>query len=189
MGFEPTCVLLTFHQFRRPRVYASMICYCGTETTNSKYCSRSCATRVNNVKTPKRKAKPRTCHRCLTLIPKHDRTCSSCRRTKGIAVVELGKLTLADVSKKCASNGIAPSYKHSYVRNHCRAVNAHLQKRCQVCSYDRHVEYCHVKAISTFPERSLISDINHETNIMVLCRNHHWELDHGFLSPENVPSR
>lgn len=55
-----------------------MICErCGSKTANKKYCSRSCAVSVNNVKSPKR-VKEGTCRECDETIPKQRTYCDVC---------------------------------------------------------------------------------------------------------------
>lgn len=68
-------------------------------------------------------------------------------------------------------------------------MNSDLLKQCQVCRYDFHVELCHVIAIASFPLSTTLNEVNSSSNIVVLCRNHHWELDHGALTPDQIPSR
>jgi tryptophan halogenase len=51
---------------------------------------------------------------------------------------------------------------------------------CACCGYDKHVELCHIKSLSSFGDDSLISEANHKDNIVQLCPNCHWEFDNGF---------
>lgn len=53
--------------------------------------------------------------------------------------------------------------------------------KCENCSYDKHVEICHIKAISSFPKTATLKEVNDRSNIRFLCRNCHWEFDHGLL--------
>ena len=73
------------------------------------------------------------------------------------------------------NNGKANTY--SLVRGRARTIMSHI-KECQKCGYDKHVEVAHIKAISIFDENTLISVINHPSNLLVLCPNCHWEFDH-----------
>ena len=50
-----------------------------------------------------------------------------------------------------------------------------------MCGYDKHVECCHIKAVSDFPDTALLGEVNAPGNLVLLCRNCHWELDHGLL--------
>ncbi len=59
---------------------------------------------------------------------------------------------------------------------------ARLPQACVVCGYRLHVEVAHRKAVSTFPGDSTLAEINHVDNLVALCPNHHWELDHELLT-------
>ncbi len=52
---------------------------------------------------------------------------------------------------------------------------------CQHCGYNKHVELAHLKGINAFDKYTLLKEINHPDNILVLCRNCHWEYDSGML--------
>ena len=52
---------------------------------------------------------------------------------------------------------------------------------CKVCGYDKHVEVCHIKSVSSFLDTATVLEINSIENLVVLCRNHHWEYDHDLL--------
>jgi hypothetical protein len=54
---------------------------CHNETTNPKFCSRSCAVSFNNVRNPKRKPQGR-CKDCESLISSCKQVCSSCRTAR-----------------------------------------------------------------------------------------------------------
>ncbi|MCK9567322.1 HNH endonuclease [Candidatus Pacearchaeota archaeon] len=54
-------------------------------------------------------------------------------------------------------------------------------KKCYVCGYDKHYEVSHKKPVSCFQDDAKVSDINDISNLVALCRNCHWEFDHGML--------
>ena len=59
-----------------------------------------------------------------------------------------------------------------------------MSNKCLICGYDRFVERAHI--LPRFA-MVLIQDYrdlaeNDEQNIILLCRNHHWEYDHNLLS-------
>jgi predicted restriction endonuclease len=60
-------------------------------------------------------------------------------------------------------------------------MKAELSRKCAICGYDLHIDICHIKPIKDFPDDAYIADINNTTNLIALCKNHHWELDHGLL--------
>ena len=53
---------------------------------------------------------------------------------------------------------------------------------CKICGYDKHIQVCHIKSVSSFSDNSLISEINNVENLIGLCPNHHWEFDNGLIS-------
>lgn len=59
-------------------------------------------------------------------------------------------------------------------------------KICMRCGYNKHVEVCHIKAVSEFSDNSLLAEINDINNFLALCPNHHWEFDNGYLSIEEI---
>ena len=55
---------------------------------------------------------------------------------------------------------------------------------CSVCGYSTHVEACHIRPVSDFPQDATVGEINDRSNLMYLCPNHHWEFDHGMITVE-----
>lgn len=197
-GFEPTCIQLAFLRFRKTRAYNDMQkCArndCEKKTTNAKYCSRHCAAAVNNSLNPKRIAKLRQC-KCGAIIhltkESYSLSCSCCReqrqRKRQYQRDEIGTRTLEYYCNKNQQNH--PSWKFAEVRSHCRRLHAHLRTQCQICGYDNHVELAHIIALNQWPLSAILNDVNSETNILVLCPNHHWEFDHGLIKLESIPIR
>lgn len=74
----------------------------------------------------------------------------------------------------------------------CITDNAHSiffeagERCCRNCKYDKHIQVCHIKSVSSFPDEAIISDINHLSNLIGLCPNCHWEFDHGLLRLEEI---
>lgn len=143
---------------------------CASETSNPKFCSRSCSATSTNSTHKKRKPKARPCKRCGGDI------------VGGRAVICL------DCSEKFKNRTLqdylcegATASKFAKVRGHARFVASVRVQVCQNCAYDKHVEVCHVKDICSFPMSALISEINHEDNLVLLCPNCHWEFDNGLL--------
>lgn len=73
--------------------------------------------------------------------------------------------------------------RYPYIRTLSRKkyLRSNLPKQCFVCGYDKHFDVCHVKDIKTYSENTLIKEINSFDNLIALCKNHHWEFDHGEL--------
>jgi predicted restriction endonuclease len=74
--------------------------------------------------------------------------------------------------------------KNSRIRMHARKkyMNSGFPKCCIACGYSKHIDICHVKDISSFPDETLIKEINDLSNLVALCKNHHWEFDNKFMS-------
>ena len=52
---------------------------------------------------------------------------------------------------------------------------------CVICGYNKAVDVCHIKDIKDFPNYATVLEINSQSNLIALCKNHHWELDHDML--------
>lgn len=140
---------------------------CQKETSNPKYCSRSCAAKVSN-KTPKRK-KTKVCKTCSECIFNSRTYCSSCWDKRKTALDMTLEEAIYDKHHKSSAFAL--------IRSRARTVMKNVSS-CQNCGYSKHVEICHVRPISKFPKDTLISEINDKTNLVALCRNCHWEFDH-----------
>lgn len=163
---------------------------CGVPTTNDKYCSRSCANSANNKAHHRRKpTSKRKCPDCgieFLIIHSQHRRCSSCNdKWHELHNVEatqqfIGSKTLGELeapARAAAGNRMA-FWRWREVRDHCRIVNRHRPKVCEFCGYDKHVEFCHKIALSKLPPETTVKDANEPSNVLILCRNCHWEFDH-----------
>lgn len=140
--------------------------HCGTQTKNNKYCTRTCAATVNNLK-PKRVKKLFSCITCSLEISRRRKYCNTCDpRTKG-------DITLGEAIYRKHHRSSA----YALVRSRARSVVKDEKAKCEVCSYNKHVEVAHIKAIAEFSEETLLSVINDRSNLRLLCPNCHWELD------------
>ena len=103
------------------------------------------------------------------------------------------KTKKAKQCQKCANNNFIKfetlehtlKYREKYgqsaafaaVRSRAKTVMKHITS-CQECGYDKHVEVCHIKPIASYDIKTPIDTINDPKNLLVLCRNCHWEFDH-----------
>lgn len=147
------------------------------EIRKKKFCGHSCAAKHNNrlLVAPKRQAGPLPlCKKCrsapVTVGPsgRKNSWCAQCRNDY---------LLLASLSPKIKLDRI----------QFCSHARYHLLKSgrpqiCARCGYDKHVECCHIQGVATFEATATISEINALTNLAWLCRNCHWEFDHGMWS-------
>lgn len=148
---------------------------CGVETTNPKFCSSSCAARYNNRAFPKRQRKQYFCKSCGTETGYRRSYCKACDPTKS---KDFGGVTIAEIRSR------ARYQANAWIRKLARRAYSQSDKPkcCYHCGYAKHFEVCHVRSIQDFPENTLISSVNSLDNLVALCPNCHWELDHGLLT-------
>lgn len=148
------------------------------------FCSRSCSATFNNKLKPKRNPISRTCSCGKKFIPKFKssrRLCNQCQINK-LTSFKIKLLTISEYHKKASIKDKHPSWKNSHIRIFNRQWNYELTKKpCFKCGYDKHVELCHIKPVSSFPETATLGEINALSNNIQLCRNCHWEYDHGLF--------
>lgn len=161
---------------------------CNKETINPKFCSRSCSVSYSNTQTPRRKL-TRVCSKCddiirnyrSTLCEKHYKEYKYSRK-EGIL-----NQTMKEIRDKRKADH--RSSLHAIIRGYARTWFKELTKTpCANCNYNKHVELCHIKAISSFPDSTLIREVNHKDNIIQLCPNCHWEFDKSDLTMKIILS-
>jgi hypothetical protein len=136
-----------------------------------KYCSVRCA----NLDKPRRK-KQGKCKSCDLAISASRTYCDGCYKDRK------NNLDLDGRSKKeIESHTKSSSAKYSVIATHARKKYLNILTKCMCCNYTRHVEVCHIKSVRSFPDSALLKDINSPENIVILCPNCHWELDHKML--------
>lgn len=145
------------------------------------FCNRSCSASYFNKQKPKRIKQQVPCKFCKKLMSKHKSLyCESCKTQKTwTKFPNLEKMTFGDFLKKNSLRGTA---HYANIRDHAKRKLANLPQQCQNCNYNKHVETCHIKAINTFKKTQTIGEINSLDNLILLCRNCHWELDHNLLT-------
>lgn len=138
---------------------------CGDKTKNKKYCNQSCAAIGTNAL----RKKKRLCLDCEMPIKRNRTRCMPCSKL----------IQSAGTQQKRQST-------HAKIRCASRQVTRTWKQVCAICGYDKHVETCHRKPVSKFPPETLISVINHPSNLVLLCGNHHWELDHSMVTLDGL---
>jgi hypothetical protein len=148
----------------------------------SKYCSRSCSASVNNTLSPKRKKKLGKCKYCSNSIFASSRrtVCDQClsdgTHSKSMwknETTRIDNLTVGELKRLTRDNQRPWTDR---VRSYARSRFPAKGKICK-CGYNKHVELCHIKSITSFSDESLLKDINNLNNIMYLCPRCHWEFD------------
>lgn len=136
-----------------------------------------------------RQSKPRQCKSCneyFTYSKYRSVFCLNCVKDQEY----YENLTLGEYRNRSSVKHKHPSWANSHIRLFCRSWNQHLRELpCQVCGYENHVELAHIKPISEFEDNAKLQTVNSSDNLLVLCRNHHWEFDHGMLSLVDIPVR
>ncbi len=173
-------------QYKPPKIISCF--HCDQPTRNPKFCSSSCAATFNNLskKIGRKKTKHTYCKYCGTEIEEiQNKFCKDC--SGNIIKSASGKLIRIEVARK--KDFLTPdTQKYRRIREHARKI-AHQQNmlnECQICGYSLHVECAHKKPINKFADDTLISMMNRPSNLIGLCRNHHWEFDHGYLSLREI---
>jgi hypothetical protein len=130
---------------------------CGAETTNPKFCSKSCTTSYNNTRRPK-KIKQLT------------------KRVLYGDNWQIGHITLGELKKDRKG-------WHRAIRDNARKMHKKFKILgiCQKCGYDKMYDVCHKKPVNEFPDSATLNEINAKDNLFTFCKNHHWEFDHGVL--------
>lgn len=144
--------------------------------TNNHFCSRSCAATYNNKNITRKLTKK--CKNCSTLIYASNIYCPNCIK-KGKHLRNNGFIEdncLGDYQHRSDAN------RYRAIRDHARKITSKRIQKCHICDYDKNVETCHIKDIKDFSQGTKIREINDPFNLVLLCRNHHWELDHDILS-------
>lgn len=152
--------------------------HCGAKTANPKYCSRSCANRVNGHLFPSRQRIVRNCKHCGTVLATRRTTCDRCNP----GIVDWQTVPLHQLKAKALQQYAAQ------IRSLARVAyrKSSLPHSCAVCGYNTHYEVCHIKPINEFQPSAVVADVNKLDNLVALCPNHHWEFDHGILAVEFV---
>ncbi len=163
--------------------------HCQKLTNNPKFCSSACAATVNNrLKNHNKPKKKYCCIACNTLLyigwrSKRTKYCNKCRYTKNPNFKDWSTVT-----KKALYAKLKLHQAHARVRALARETykKSNKPKLCANCGYDKFYEVCHIKPIQNFDETSVVTEINHIDNLIGLCPNCHWELDHDLLNIQDI---
>ena len=137
------------------------------------FCSQSCAAKYNGHKYPKRKLNNK-CLKCKKACSINKKYCS---KLCNPFYIDWGQITLKEIKNK------RKYQKYVRIRELARSIykKSNKLKYCVFCNYKNHYDVCHIKPIYTYPDETPISIINNIDNLIALCKNHHWELDNGYL--------
>jgi len=140
---------------------------CGKPTTNPKFCGHSCSAIIINSTHPKRQPIPRTCSKCnINLVYRPKRVCEECN-------TRFDNQTIGELRQFNYRSG------HASLRARARTkYKDELTNGCERCGYTNYVEVCHITPVVEFPNSTPVKEVNRRENILLLCPNCHWELDH-----------
>jgi 5-methylcytosine-specific restriction endonuclease McrA len=144
----------------------------------NQFCSSSCAATYNNTLKPKRKPSS-TCRTCGNPNTSSRTYCITCWKAR----LFLQLIETISIRTLGQEKSYRKYQKSSRIRDWARRVylQSDKPKCCSICGYPKHFEVCHIKAINSFSENTIISEVNALSNLVALCPNCHWELDHGLL--------
>ena len=146
---------------------------CGRKTKNPKFCSRSCAAKLNNVLTPKRRPGGRCCV-CNKPIARRDRYCPAHKPEHYRERREPLRTFLTPSKER--------NWRDANIRRDARQTYlAAYPYRCVACGYDKRIDVCHKRPLASFPEETPLAVVNALDNLVGLCPNCHWEFDRGLL--------
>ena len=168
--------------------YVSINCFkltcpqCNLDFTSKiktqKYCTKICTKKATknskylNLSGISRKIRNSNKCQCGKVLNQYVKSCKDC------IIAKSSLDTIKDVTYK----HLHKSSAFNIIRSRARNIQKKLGfTNCKICGYSKIVETCHIKAISSFGEETLVSIVNHPDNLLSLCPNHHWELDHNLL--------
>jgi hypothetical protein len=166
-----------------------------------RFCNSSCSASHNNHINPKRKPEG-NCKTCGVSILSSRKYCDAClsevfkrsncnvggnkripkedRRQKHLEwVASVLSMTKHDLKQA----GKHPYHHKSTITRIARELyrKSNKKQECHVCDRKNAVDVCHIKDVREFPGSALIAEINNLNNLVALCKNHHWDFDHGLL--------
>ena len=164
-----------------PEVRVCIVCETKFEAhvwTEQKCCSRKCADKIRHGTNEQVYGRCANL-KCNAVKNSNHVLCKKCRdegrrnyKRNGYRLPD--ELTKGEAIKRSGAN------RFDAIRAWARKkiLDSNIELKCEECGYDKHVEIAHIKSISSFPEDSMISEINSFDNLKLLCPNCHWEFDH-----------
>lgn len=123
------------------------------------FCNHSCAGGFLKNLRPRQKTKK--CSDCDTLVYASRKRCPPC---------------IASAFSRALESEV--SYSRRMVAYYAREALKDVAKVCASCGWDKFVEACHIKPISSFSPDTKLKVVNAKENLKWLCPNCHWEFDH-----------
>jgi hypothetical protein len=143
--------------------------------TQNHFCCRSCNISFQNKESSKRQVEG-LCLKCNCSIPSRLKYCKNCKSLNESRPIK----DYFDADGRKASK---------YVKIRQRARKQYLAYNtsdCVMCGYTHHIEVAHIQDIASFDPNTPLNIVNDPSNLAGLCRNCHWELDHGILLKKQI---
>lgn len=180
------------------------------KTGGKNFCSRQCSAK-RRLGIQNNPPKDRVCYLCSAVFRcssahRSRKYCQSCSvdkshllsiipraRTIGGSKIRISinykGLTIREAMAERYVEGKHRSHIYDFVRRFSRSWNRILLlSPCERCGYSKHVELCHIKSVSSYPIEATLGEVNHPTNLVVLCKNCHWEFDHNMVTIDDIRS-
>jgi 5-methylcytosine-specific restriction endonuclease McrA len=148
------------------------------ETRDRKFCNNCFGNWVWN-KDGQKRLRENTCPVCGVVIARTSKTCVK-HQTRKVSVI--GSVTKGELFSKRKNWQSA----RTAIRNHAKQI--FTPSVCTFCGYDKYVEICHIKPVSSFPDSATLDEINSPDNLLGLCPNCHWEFDNLDAGGRSVSS-
>lgn len=148
----------------------------------ARYCSKACS----NKTCKRRKKKEKKCEyiNCNNVVEFYRH--AFCRQCKDLGRqyfrISGGKLLSETTIKEYCDFKKGGANRFDNIRHRARNMFENIEnEKCAKCSWSHHVEVCHIKPISSFPENTFVSEVNKRENLVLLCPNCHWMFDNNLL--------
>ena len=164
--------------------------WCGTPITRQPahlrggpFCNHSCRAQFHNRRRGRKTNPSSLCGDCGKSFPsKHHnsrKVCDTCKTQRWLD--RPGKRTKGDLfgSRKNWLSARSTIQKHA--RRTFQPHNPDPVCGAAGCRYTKHLQVAHRRAVSDFPDTTLVCEINDPANLVGLCPTHHWEFDHDTL--------
>lgn len=150
------------------------------EIKSKKFCNSACANTFLSIKRKEVRKYKYRCTDCGCVLKRRKLRCNECNEK---------------ISPKYETIKDALYHKHhkasgfAYIRWNARSkLLKNREYLCEYCGYSKIVECCHLKPITSFSLDTKIEEVNDLDNLLFMCPNHHWEMEHLGLKFEEIMS-
>ena len=168
------CPVCSNEFIRKPHDHTNIPIYCSVQCSNKSKITHGKYTAECSICGSKKLSSPKS------------KYCNDCKKEYAFNSkrdIDYGKTTLAELRKMYST-----AQYHAKIRGMSRAKykRYHNEFACENCGYDLHIDICHIKGVSEFPETATLDEVNHIDNLLGLDKRCHWEFDNGYLTLEEI---